>query len=146
MKPRSRTWAPFLRFALHHVKNKLAAQQQRKWKNSTEVEGRPLGTQKMRQKKTTKILTKAESRELSPQLSVHQEDSPSESTLASLITEAAQEVQQKRKGSEHQLQEVHFFLSLFFFFFFCSFGSTKSGPRGEGGRGGGWEEDGRQPS
>lgn len=95
----------------------------------------------MRQKNPTKILTKAESRELSPQLSVHQEDSPSESTLASLITEAAQEVQQKRKGSEHQLQEVHFFLSLFFFFFFFAASAPQSlDPEGrEGG-----EEDGRR--
>lgn len=73
--------------------------QRRKWKNSTEVEGRPLETQNRRQKKRKKrkFLTKAESTELSPQLSAHQEVSPRESTLAGLITEAVQEVQQKEK-------------------------------------------------
>lgn len=106
---------------LASYQNKLAAQQ-RKWENNTEketgvkdlwgLEGGGGGGRK-------KPLSKAESRELSPQLSVHQEVSPRESALTSLITEAATGSSTKRKGSKHQLQEVHFFYN---------FGSTKSGP------------------
>lgn len=57
---------------------------------------RPLETLKERLKKK-KTPDKGRKRELSPQLSVHQEVSPRESALTGLITEAAQEVPQRGK-------------------------------------------------
>lgn len=51
-------------------------------------------TEREREKKNP---DKGRKRELSPQLSVHQEVSPIESALTGLITEAAQEVPQKER-------------------------------------------------
>lgn len=59
--------------------------------------GEALELWRHRKKDRKKIPDKGRKRELSPQLSVHQEVSPRESALAGLITEAAQEVPQKAK-------------------------------------------------
>lgn len=89
--------------------NKLAAQQ-RRGKNGTEKRGNR--SLEIQGEGIQKILTNAESRELSLQLSVHQEVSPRESTLTSLITEAETGSPTKRKGSKHHLQEVLFCTAL----------------------------------